>query len=205
MRVHCRQSDRRKSLLVVETSRLSLTDRAEERRAPRLRTSPDCSAATPAPAWFSLAVVDAKSRRPVLTTGLTFDRIGQNPFDRGGQPRGRLAWRAGRRGDGGRHPLWRQSRDMQRFARVDVAEASDDALIEQRDLERGPLAFACARQRERIEFIRQRLWAQRSQHRMTRQRISHDQIHESETPRIGKRDDGARRHLEDNVLVTPSA
>ena len=36
---------------------------------------------------------------------------------------------------------------MQRFARVDVAEPADDALIEQRDLERYLLAAACARER----------------------------------------------------------
>ena len=43
-------------------------------------------------------------------------------------------------------------RMMQRFARINIAEAGDDALIEQRDFQRDPFPFARARERRGVEI-----------------------------------------------------
>ena len=42
-------------------------------------------------------------------------------------------------------------REVQRLARIDIAETRDDALIEKRDFERDPLAGQGGRQRPGVE------------------------------------------------------
>ena len=60
---------------------------------------------------------------------------------------------------------------MQRLARVDVADAGDDVLIEQGDLQRDAPLRQAPRQRARVERARERLRSQAAERGVLRQAI----------------------------------
>ena len=64
------------------------------------------------------------------------------------------------------HALRRQPRAVQRLADVNIAEAGDDPLIQQRRLEAGLLALAGARQHRGIEGVAERLGTEPFQQRL---------------------------------------
>ena len=113
-----------------------LAGRTIERRAAGLGAPLNAAAASARPARLVLAVVDAEPVGAVRRIALPLDRLEQDLLD---LLRQSMRWRArlaGRGGQDRRGTHRRQPRSMQRFDHVDVAEAGDDTLIEQRRLER---------------------------------------------------------------------
>jgi hypothetical protein len=94
---------------------------------------------------------------------------------------------------------------MQRFAGVDVAEAGDDALIEQRDFQRHTFAGACRRQCRRIERGGQRFGTERREPARRLPCLGSDDIHHAEPPRIIEDDRRAVGQFEDDVIVPAGA
>ena len=90
---------------------------------------------------------------------------------------------------------------MQRLACVDVAEAGDHPLIEQRRLERRALAGAGARERGAVERGIERLGTHRAERAMARQLARRHEIHHPEAARVVEDHRGARRHVKDHVVV----
>ena len=90
---------------------------------------------------------------------------------------------------------------MQRLHDVDVAEAGDDALIEQRHLDRRRAAAAGARQHRRRERRGQRLRPERADDRVLGEPGGRHQVHRPEAPRIVEGHDGAGRQAQDDVVV----
>src|SRR5215203_215749 len=88
---------------------------------------------------------------------------------------------------------------VQCFARVDVADAGDQPLIEQQNLHRHALSRARARQYQRVERLVQRLWPHPAQRRVVM--VGVNQIHQPEATRIVERHDHARRQGDDDVVV----
>src|SRR6187401_1176695 len=102
----------------------ALTDRTVERRSARLHDPLDLARTAAPPTALAGAIVDAESRR-VVVVGLSRDRALQHGLDCGGKSSCCRLRRAVSRRDRGGAQAWRQPREMQRFTRVDVAEASD--------------------------------------------------------------------------------
>src|SRR5579862_7746294 len=123
-----------------------LARRTIERRAPVLHDAPDGAWTTGRAALFAFAVVDTEAMlehaEPAVgefviaqRRAAGFDRVVENNLDALDQAFGTFVRCACFRGDGRRQALWRQRRAMQRLADIDVAEAGDDALVEQGRLE----------------------------------------------------------------------
>lgn len=91
---------------------------------------------------------------------------------------------------------------MQRFARVDIADPGDDALVEQGDFERDPPSGAAGRQGARVERPRQRLETHPGERRVTRYTGGRHEVHHPEPPGIVEGHRHSRRHREDDVIVT---
>ena len=83
-------------------------------------------------------------------------------------------------------------RAKQRLADIDVAEARDHALVEQRRLQAGLLVGAGARQHGGIELIAERLGAEPLQQRLLVERVARDDLHVAEAARIVEDDVRAR-------------
>ena len=69
-----------------------------------------------------------------LETAILNLRTDENRLDCPSQTDGAIERRAGAGGNRRCAPLWRQPGTVQRFARIDVADAGDDPLVEQRNL-----------------------------------------------------------------------
>ena len=92
-------------------------------------------------------------------------------------------------------------RAKQRLADIDVAEARDHPLIEQRRLQAGLLVGAGSRQHLRVEFIAERLGAEALQQRLILERVPRDDLHVTEPPGIVEDHIGARRHPKHHVVM----
>ena len=90
---------------------------------------------------------------------------------------------------------------MQRLARIDVAEAGDDMLIEQRQLQRRALPGAGTSERGAVEVRSERLRSHRIERRILRQLPARHQVHDTEPARIVERDRRTRRHAEHDVVM----
>ena len=124
----------------------------------------------------------------------------QYPFDcRREAMRGRLRRAAGVAIDDAR---WRGDSParLQRLARIDVAEAGDDALVEERDLQRRTLAGAGASERRAVEIVASGS-VPSTERRVGVEPGRGDQIHHAEAARIVERHHGSARHLEHHVVV----
>ena len=141
---------------MVTNAQSPLTHRTVERRSAGLRDSADRSAAAGRPARLALALVDAEAAGAIRTF-LAGDRFSQNGLDRRRQADGPRRRASGRRRERRRSPQRRQTGAVQRFARIDVAEAGDDPLIEQRHFQRDALAGQRPRQRRGAEGRSERL------------------------------------------------
>src|SRR5262245_5910673 len=165
------------AILKSQLKRSLLATRAIEGRPSDLHNAFD--PASTARAWLSLAVIDPEivlevSERaigtPVITqrgsTGL--DRIQKHRLDGFHQSFGALIRFAVTVGDCRGLTLGREPCAKQGFADIDIAEASHDALITKRRLQRRLFACAGFRQLGRIEFIAQRLRPESAQQRLLR-------------------------------------
>jgi hypothetical protein len=115
-----------------------LAHRTVERRPARLGDAPDDARAVFVEAAPVLPLVDAEPRPtpPARRVGLlTVDRLAQDGLDGRREPSRAVARLARARGNGRGAAPWRQSGAVQRFARVDVGKAGDDALIQERRLQ----------------------------------------------------------------------
>ena len=106
-----------------------------------------------------LEVAERSVRAHVVAQGRAagFDRLVQHLVDRGHQPLGMIGRRVllvrERRG----LPLRRQMRAKQRLADIDVAQAGNDTLIQQRRLQTRGLARRRLGQHRRVESVAERL------------------------------------------------
>ena len=116
--------------------RSALAQGTVERGAPGLGAAADRPVAARPPAPLALAVVDAEAPATIIRIAGAFDRLRQHLLDRRHQAPRHRTRRAGRSRDHRRAPERRQAGAVQRLHDVDVAEAGDDALIEQRCLDR---------------------------------------------------------------------
>src|ERR1700731_3332896 len=92
-------------------------------------------------------------------------------------------------------------RAMQRLTDVDVAEAGDDALIEQRCLQRRLLAGASGCERCRVELIAERFRTEPAQQRLAVERVTRNDLHEAEAPRVVEQNDRPGRHVKQDVVI----
>ena len=116
-----------------------------------------------------------------------------------------LVRQAGLRRDRGGEALGREPRAVQRLADVDVAEPRHDLLVRQRGLERRLLALARARQHGGIEFVAERLGAERAQQRLAVEFGARNELHHAEAAGVVEGDARARRHVEHHVVVRRAA
>lgn len=94
---------------------------------------------------------------------------------------------------------------MERLADIDVAEARDHALIEQRCLDRGTAPVQPRRQNLRREFVAERFGAKRREMRIGVEIGFGDQIHEAEAAVIGIDDTRAVLHIKNDVIMPAEA
>ena len=184
---------------------LALADTAIEGRAARLCLATHDAAAPATPAARALAVVDPEPRRSISRAGRPRDRLVQHLFDGRRQTVCSRPRDTCRRGDRQRQALGRQTGDVQRFTDIDVPETGNDPLVEESDLQRGLPARTGAGQRGAVEVRGQRLWTQRAQRGMRRQRVRRQEIHHSEPARIVEDHLRARCQVKDDVVVTIAA
>src|SRR3569623_2105529 len=189
-----------------------LTSRAPEGGAPVL-SEPLHGATTAArPARLALAIVDLKRVLEIaeLARGLAMvaqrraarlNRGVQHGADRNNEPHGMVGWRAAAIGQRGSLPFRRQMRAKQRLADIDVAKPSDDALVEQRRLQRSLFPRAGLRQHGGIKRIAERFRAERLEKRFIVEIGACDDLHVAEAARIVERDHGAIVHLEHDMVV----
>src|SRR5690606_4121107 len=78
----------------------------------------------------------------------------------------------------------------QGLADVDVAEAGDDALVQQADLDVLLLAAEGLGEVGAGEGVAERLWAQAGEPRMSLDLVARDQAHEAEAAGVGEADAG---------------
>src|SRR6188768_4081972 len=90
---------------------------------------------------------------------------------------------------------------MQRLDDIDVAETSDDALIRERDFERGLAPCERRSQRRGIERLVERLRAEPRQRLMSGMFVSVQQQYEAEAARVVEGHDLAVRHLEHDMIM----
>jgi hypothetical protein len=141
-----------------------LADWTVKRRASRLGDAPDPARAASASTPFTFAVVDDEALRS-LTAHELIDRPGQDGLDGAGELMCARQRRAAPGGNRRRPQPWRQASAVERFARIDVAEAGDDGLFEQGDFDRP--AGPCTRGGERgaVKCCGQRFRTQTSDRR----------------------------------------
>ena len=145
---------------------LTLAFGAPEGRAAVLSKAFHGATATSRAAWLALAIVDLKrvleitefARSLAVITqrrAACFNGCVQHRANRGNKPHGMIGRRAAFRCERGRLTLWRQMRAKQRLADIDIAKPRDNALVEQRGLQRCLLARASLRQhgRERARNV----------------------------------------------------
>src|SRR5258705_9437603 len=178
-----------------------LAVRAVEGRAAALDDAPDRSTAA---ARLTFAVIDRKTLRKITELAVGAgeilegraarrDRLGEHRVDCRDQPlqpleRNRPASAA--RMDAGA---------IERLADIDVAEAGDDSLVEQQQLDRGRAAGKAA-----LEFIRvevKRLWPERLERRPVGKPVGADQIKRPEPPRVVKRQPPALVRLDQEMVM----
>ena len=147
---------------------------------------------------LALALVDAETAR-LVRPRVCVNGFFQHDLDSCCQFERGLARRTGGRRDGRRATPRRKPGVVQRLARVDVANAGDEPLIEQQDLERDALSHARARQHQRVERVAERLRPHRAQRLVVI--VGANQIHQPEAARIVERHDDARRQHDDDVIV----
>jgi len=128
------------------------------------------------------------------------DRIGQHVPDGANE-----ALRTLRAGDARGRAVRRNAGAVERLADIDVAEARDHALIEQRCLDRGTAPVQPRRQNLRREFVAERFGAKRREMGIGVEIGFGDQIHEAEAAVIGIDDAGAILHVEDDVVMRAEA
>ena len=92
-------------------------------------------------------------------------------------------------------------RTEQRLADIDVAEACDHALIEQRCFQAGLLVGAGSRQHRGVEFIAERLGTEALQKRFLFQLAARDDLHIAKAARIVEDNSRARRHVEHDMVM----
>ncbi len=130
----------------IEVVRSALTGRTVERRTAALHDALDLALAVAAGAGLAFAVIDREMmleisklaiRSRIIAQRRTagFDRRAQHRLDRRNEPPRALARNRVRQS------LGRNPRAEQRLADIDVAETRNDALIQQRGLDRRALAF----------------------------------------------------------------
>src|SRR5262249_6449602 len=112
------------------------------------------------------------------------DRIREHGLDGIDQPLRALVRRRSLARDRGRAPLGREPRAVERLADVNVAEPGHHLLVRQRGLERGLLALARAREYGGIEFVAERLGAERAQQRLALELGAGDELHHAEATRV---------------------
>src|SRR4051794_15925965 len=113
------------------------------------------------------------------------DRLGQHLADRTRQPFGPDP------NDTRRQPPRRYAGPVQRLADVDVAEPGDDALVEQRRLDRRYLPGERTVQITGVETRLQRLGAEPREHRMRALLPPYQVIEQAEAARVVEPNDGA--------------
>src|SRR5262245_58190206 len=156
---------------------LALAHRAKKRRPAGLHHAPDGALAAPRGAAFAGAVVDAENVLEVAepaggaaviapARAAGGDRARGHRLDGIDQPLRALVRRPGFARDRGRAPLGREPRAVERLADVNVAEPGHHLLVRQRRLERGLLALARTREHRGVEFVAERLGAERAQQRL---------------------------------------
>ncbi len=90
---------------------------------------------------------------------------------------------------------------MQGLARVDIAEAGHDGLVEKRRLEAGFLVAARGGQQVVIERVAERLGADLAHQRMAGEVAARHDQHQTEPARIVVCHRGAGRHMEHHVVM----
>src|SRR5258707_915568 len=156
---------------------LLLTHRTEKRRPPVLHDPLDLAAASRRNALFALAVIDAEMVLEIAKLAIGPAVIAQrrsaglygvieHRLDGVNQRRRRGVRGAGARRNGGGAPLRRQPRPVQGLARIDVAEAGHDGLVEKRRLEAGFLSRARGGQQAGVESVDERLGPDLAHQRM---------------------------------------
>ncbi len=95
----------------------------------------------------------------------------------------------------------REARQAEGLARVDVAKAGDDFLIQERDFDWRPSAGARARQRRAVELGGQRFETHRREWRPLTEVGARHEVHDAEPPRVVEADPHARLQLEDDMIV----
>ena len=90
---------------------------------------------------------------------------------------------------------------MERFAHIDIPEAGNHPLIQQRAFQRRLATAKLLRQGRDVESCRQRLRAKAPQCGVRVHLVRRQQRHESKAPGIVEDDDRPGRKLEDDVIV----
>src|SRR6266550_521829 len=176
-------------------SGLALADWAEERRSAALHHPPDDAIAARRRAGFPGTIIDAEIvleiAKPAVGAAVVAqrraagrDRLREHRLDGIDQPLRALVRRTGLGRDRRRAPLGREPCAVERLADIDITEPGHDPLVRQRRLERGLLAFARARKRRRVEFVAQRLGAERAQQRLAVEFGARNKLHHAEAARI---------------------
>src|SRR4029077_7999281 len=189
-----------------------LANPAEEGRAPRLHEARHDAAAARAKAGFTLPSISAKlvlEGAPlaiclgVIAQGRAalLDRLGENAADRLGErftPGARH--RALVRKRGGRAPR-RKPRAKQRLAHIDIPEARDQALVEERRFQRSRLAGEKSRERLGAEFIADWLDAEPFEQGVGVKLVELRQGHEAEAAHVVVDEAPARREMEHHMIM----
>src|SRR5665213_3929856 len=191
---------------------LFLAFRTPESRTAVLVESPDDAAATDGLAFLAFAVVDLERMLEIteFAGGLAMipqrraaglDRLAQHRVNGGdealGMVRGFTLPCGQRRGQ----PPRRQMRAEQRLADVDIAEAGDHALVEQRRLQAGLLVGASLRQHFGVEFVAERFGAKPHEQRLLVERLARDDLHVAEAARVVEHHRCTRRHVKHHMIM----
>src|SRR3984885_3157685 len=90
---------------------------------------------------------------------------------------------------------------MQRLADIDVAEPSDDSLIEQRGFEAGLLSLAGLSEHRGVERVAERFGAPSRQRRFFVVLCTRDVLHRAKTARVADGHDAAGRHTKRDMTM----
>src|SRR5215218_4197630 len=189
-----------------------LAARAVEGRAARLHEPPYRAAAALGRAALAFAVVDAEAVLEIAERAVGLgvvaqrraaglDGLAQHRADLACEAMGALARLAGGGRERARRRFRMQPRPEQRLADIDVAEPGDQALVEERRLERRPLAPEQAGDRLAGELIAERLEPEIAEMRRGLELGPGHEVHQPEPARVVVGDARAVREVEDDVVV----